>query len=321
MKQFSLAEIGFTPKKDKTTRKEKFLEAMEQVVPWSELAARIEPYYPKKGNGRPPMMLQTMLRIHFMQQWFGYSDPAMEDALYDIPLLRRFAKLDAFEEVMPDETTILRFRHILEKHNLAQAIFDEVQGRLHQQGLLMKKGTLVDATLIAAPSSTKNKDKQRDPEMTSSKKGNQWYFGMKAHIGVDAQGGLVHTVVCTTGKEADITHLDSCLHGDEQIVLADRGYHTSSRTIEKFEKEGDLIVLVPSKKPAGGKLSERQKAFNLRLSSLRARVEHPFQIIKCQFGYRKVRYRGIKKNAGQVVTLFALANLWSARRDLMPSLA
>ena len=200
MKQLSLAETGFLPKAGKQTRKAVFLAEMETVVPWSRLAALIEPFYPKKRNGRPPMPLGTMLRIHFMQQWFGYSDPAMEEALHDVPLLRQFAGLDAFEDVMPDESTILRFRHLLEKHDLAVAIFAEVNAVLSEKGLSMKRGTVVDATLIAAPSSTKNEEKKRDPEMTQTKKGNQWHFGIKAHIGVDADSGLIHTVECTTAK-------------------------------------------------------------------------------------------------------------------------
>ncbi len=191
----------------------------------------------------------------------GYSDPAMEEALHDVPLLRRFAGLDAFEDVMPDESTILRFRHLLEKHDLAVAIFAEVNAVLSEKGFSMKRGTVVDATLIAAPSSTKNEDKKRDPEMTQTKKGNQWHFGMKAHIGVDAESGLIHTVACTTAKVADITMMESCLHGEEAIVFGDRGYHKKNRTLDDFEKEGDLSVLTPTKKPAGGALTEEQKAF------------------------------------------------------------
>ena len=216
----------------------------------------IEPHYPKKGNDRPPMSLNTMLRIHFMQQWFGYSDPAMEEALYDIPLLQQFARLDAFEEVMPDETTILRFRHLLEKHELADAIFDDGSRPVERKRYNDEKGTIVDATLIAAPTSTKNKEKKRDPDMTSSKKGNQWYFGMKAHIGVDAHSGRVHTVACTTGKEADITHMDSCRYGEKKLVLGDRDYHKKNRTIEHFEKEGDCSILTPSKRSVGDALTE-----------------------------------------------------------------
>jgi IS5 family transposase len=317
MKQLSLAETGFLPKAGKPTRKAVFLAEMEAVVPWSRLEGLIEPFYPKRGQGRPPMPLGTMLRIHFLQQWFGYSDPAMEEALHDIPLLRQFAGLDAFEDVMPDESTILRFRHLLEKHDLAVAIFAEVNAVLCEKGLSMKRGTVVDATLIAAPSSTKNQDKQRDPEMTQTKKGNQWHFGMKAHIGVDAQSGLVHTVECTTAKVADITMMEACLHGGEEIVLGDRGYHKTNRTIEHFEQEGDLSVITPSKKPKGAELSAEQKAFNRMLSAVRAIVEHPFRVVKRQFGYVKVRYRGLAKNAGQIVTLFALANLWRVRKRLL----
>ena len=320
MKQLSLAETGFLPKAGKQTRKAVFLAEMEAVVPWSRLEGLIEPFYPKKGNGRPPMSLGTMLRIHFMQQWFGYSDPAMEEALHDIPLLRRFAGLDAFEDVMPDESTILRFRHLLEKHDLAAALFAEINGLLSEKGLSMKRGTIVDATLIAAPSSTKNADKKRDPEMTQSKKGNQWHFGMKAHIGVDAQSGLVHTVECTTAKVADIKKMEVCLHGEESLVFGDRGYHKANRTIEHFEKEDGRSVLTPTKKPQGGELTKKQKAFNRMLSAVRAIVEHPFRVVKRQFGFVKVRYRGLKKNTGQIVTLFALANLWLARRRLLPLL-
>lgn len=321
MKQLSLAETGFQPKAGKQTRKAVFLSEMETVVPWFRLEALIEPHYPRKGSGRPPMPLATMLRIHFLQQWFGYSDPAMEEALHEIPLLRQFAGLDAFEDVMPDESTILRFRHLLERHDLAVAIFAEVNAVLSEKGLSMKRGSVVDATLISAPSSTKNQDGKRDPDMTQSKKGNQWHFGMKAHIGVDAESGLVHTVKCTTGKVADITMMDACLHGQEKIALGDRGYHKKNRTLECFEKEDERSILTPSKKPAGGELTEKQKAFNRMLSSVRAIVEHPFRVVKRQFGYAKVRYRGLKKNTGQIVTLFALANLWLARRRLQPLLA
>jgi len=320
MKQLSLAETGFLPKAGKPTRKAVFLGEMESVVPWSRLEGLIEPHYPKKGNGRPPMPLSTMLRIHFLQQWFGYSDPAMEEALHDVPLLRRFAGLDAFEDVMPDESTILRFRHLLEKHDLSAAIFAEVNAVLSEKGLSMKRGTVVDATLIAAPSSTKNKDKRRDPEMTQTKKGNQWHFGMKAHIGVDAESGLVHSVTCTTAKVADITMMETCLHGEETVVFGDRGYHKANRSLEHFEKEGERSVITPSKKPKGAELTKSQKAFNRMLSAVRAVVEHPFRVIKRQFGFVKVRYRGLAKNAKQIETLFALANLWLARKRLLPLL-
>lgn len=318
MKQLSLPEASWGSNGSKPTRKAVFLAEMEAVVPWARLEALIEPVYPKKGNGRPPMPLRTMLRIHFLQQWFGYSDPAMEEALSDIPLLRRFARLDAFDDALPDESTILRFRHLLEQHRLAEAIFAEVQAVLAEQGVTLKRGTVVDATLIAAPSSTKNRAQQRDPEMTQTKKGNQWYFGMKAHIGVDTKSGVVHTVACTTAKVSDITMLESCLHGAETLVLGDRGYHKKTRTRDHLELEGARAVLVPTKKPAGGELTSEQKAFNRQLSSARALVEHPFRVLKRQFGYVKVRYRGLAKNTGQLVTLFALGNLWLVRKRLLP---
>ena len=317
MKQLSLAETGFLPKAGKTTRRAKFLADMEAVVPWSRLEGLIEPHYPRAGNGRPPKPLSAMLRIHFMQQWFGYSDPAMEEALHDIPLLRQFAGLDAFEDAMPDETTILNFRHLLEKHNLAVAIFAEVNGLLSEKGLTMRKGSIVDATLIAAPSSTKNEKRERDPEMSQTKKGNQWHFGMKAHIGVDAQSGLVHTVECTTAKVADSVKLSDLLHGDEEIVLADRGYHKKSRTLDAFEPENGVAIVTPHKREKGKVLTGEQRADNKILSSVRALVEHPFRVIKRQFGYSKVRYRGLAKNTAQIVTLFALSNLWMARLRLM----
>lgn len=320
MKQLSLAETGFLAKVGKQTRKAVFLSEMETVVPCYRLEGLIEPLYPKMGSGRPPVPLSTMLRIHSMQQWFGYSDPAMEEALHDVPLLRQFAGLDAFEDTMPDESTILRFRHLLEKHDLAVAIFAEVNAVLSEQGLSMKRGTVVDAPLIAAPSSTKNEDKKRDPEMTQTKKGNQWHFGMKAYIGVDAESGLIHTVECTTAKVADITMMNACLHGEETIAFGDRGYHKANRTIEQFEKEGDLSVITPTKKPKGAELTDEQKAFNRMLSAVRAIVEHPFRVVKRQFGFVKVRYRGLAKNTGQIVTLFALANLWLARKRLLPLL-
>ena len=233
MKQLSFAETGFLPKAGKQTRKAIFLSEMETVVPWFRLEALIEPLYPKKGNGRPPMPLATMLRIHFLLPWFGYSDPAMEEALHDVPLLRQFAGLDAFEDVMPAESTILRFRHLLEQSELAVALFAEVNAVLSEKGLSTKRGSVVDAALIAAPSSTKNQDKKRDPEMSQTKKGNQWYFGMKAHIGIDAESGLIHTVECTTAKVADNVMLKDCLHGEEAEVpsvfrLPKGGFHATS---------------------------------------------------------------------------------------------
>lgn len=247
-RQASFADLEYASKK-RQTRRELFLNEMESVVPWSALLARIEPYYPKSGKrGRPPMALESMLRIYCAQNWFNYSDRQMEDALYEIESLRRFAGFSGVTAALPDETTILNFRHFLEKHDLTAALLSAINSHLKAQGLLVSKGSMVDATIIHAASSTKNQGKTRDPEMHQTKKGNQWHFGMKAHIGVDADSGLVHTVECTTAKVADITMMEACLHGEEEIALGDRGYHKTNRTIEHFVKEGDLSVLTPTKK-------------------------------------------------------------------------
>ena len=275
----------------KKTRKREFLEQMEQVVPWGDLVALIAPYYPEGKNGRPPFALQTMLRTHFMQQWFTLSDPAMEEAFFDTPLYREFAQLEEFER-MPDESTILRFRHRLEKHKLAEKILLTVNELLSQRGLLLKTGTVLDATLIAAPTSTKNKDQARDPDMHSSKKGNQWYFGMKAHIGADAQSGLVHTVRGTSGHVSDIAEGNTLLHGQETVAFGDAGY----QGIEKRpDAQADVtwhIAMRPGKRKALDKDNTADamidKAEKLK-AGVRAKVEHPFRVIKRQFGFVKVR--------------------------------
>ena len=315
MKQSSL-DLNLSNKK---TRKREFLFEMDRVVPWAALVELIAPYYPEGKNGRPPFALETMLRVHFMQQWFGLSDPAMEEAFFDIPLYREFAKLDAHGR-LPDESTILRFRHRLEEHKLAEQILATVNELLTSKGLLLKVGTAVDATLIAAPTSTKNKDKARDPEMHSSKKGNQWYFGMKAHIGVDADSGLVHTVRGTAGHVHDINEGNSLLHGQEQVVFADAGY----QGIEKRpDAKADVIwhiAMRPGKRKKLDKTHEADamldQAEKLK-AGVRAKVEHPFRVIKRQFGHVKARYRGLKKNTQQLMTLFALSNLWMVRSKLM----
>jgi len=316
VKQLGLGESGFV-KHPKRTRKEQFLAEMEQVVPWSRLVALIDPHYPKPGNGRRPFPLETMLRIHFMQHWFTYSDPAMEEALHDIPVLRAFAGLDAAVEAMPDETTILKFRHLLERHGLAPVMLDEINAVLIARGLLLRQGTMVDATLIAAPTSTKNRTKKRDPEMSSTKKGNQWYFGMKAHIGADTTNGLVHTVVGTAAKVPDVTITDQLLHGDEREVHGDKGYTTKRRNLLASNPNTGPLWCFPFKKPQGGELPDWKQDINHRLSQLRARVEHPFRVIKRQFGFNKVRYRGLEKNTAQLTTLFALSNLYQVRRQLL----
>ena len=316
MKQMSLAEGGFA-RSSKVTRKQAFLAEMEQVVPWERLMARIAPHYPVAGNGTQPYPLATMLRIHLMQQWFGYSDPAMEEALHDVPLLRGFAGLDAGESRLPDESTILRFRHLLEAHHLAQSLFDEVTALLAEKGLLLRSGTIVDATLIAAAPSTKNRDRKRDPDMSQTKKGQQWYFGMKAHIGADADSGLVHTVVGSTAKLGDAKALDQLLHGDEQIVLGDRGYTSKTRSLDAPREEGQPLYAMPFVRKPQQDLPHDQAQANRLLASLRAKVEHPFRVLKRQFGYTRIRYRGLEKNTAHLHTLFACVNLWMARHRLL----
>jgi IS5 family transposase len=303
----------------KKTRKQVFLGQMDQVVPWAALVELIAPYYPGGKTGRPPFSLMTMLRIHFMQQWFTLSDPAMEEAFFDTPLYREFAQLEEFGR-LPDESTILRFRHRLEKHKLAEQILSVVNELLTKRGLLLKAGTAVDATLIAAPTSTKNKDKKRDPEMHSSKKGNQWYFGMKAHIGVDAESGLVHSVRGTSGHVSDIAEANSLLHGEENIAFGDAGYLGVEKRPDAPKDITWHVAMRPGKRRALNKETEADvlidKVEKLK-AGIRAKVEHPFRVIKRQFGHVKVRYRGLKKNTAQLVTLFALSNLWMVRGELM----
>lgn len=301
------------------TRKQILLEQMDQVVPWAALVELIAPYYPEGRKGRPPFPLEVMLRTHFMQQWFTLSDLAMQEAFFDTPAYLHFAGLDPHGRI-PDESTILRFRHRLEKHKLADQILASVNDLLAQRGLLLKAGTAVDATLIAAPSSTKNKDKSRDPEMHQSKKGQQWYFGMKAHIGVDADSGLVHTVRCTSGNVADVTQGNSLLHGQEKDIFADAGYQGADKRPDARSGADWHIAMGPGKRkkldkanPVDVLIDERERV----KAGMRAKVEHPFRVLKRQWGYVKVRYRGLKKNAAQIATLFALSNLWMARHALI----
>ncbi|MEC5215602.1 IS5 family transposase [Actimicrobium sp. GrIS 1.19] len=318
MKQISLPTSGFelAPKK---TRKREFLDEMNLVVPWAELVSLIEPHAPKGKTGRPPFAVSTMLRIHFMQQWFGLSDPAMEESLHDIPLYREFAELDAGMSRLPDESTILRFRHLLEKHALSAQLLATINATLAKRGLLLKTGTVVDATLIAAPSSTKNSKGERDPEMHQAKKGNQWYFGMKAHIGVDADSGLVHTVIGTAANVNDVTQGHALLHGEEVEVFADAGYQGANRRPEATGVKWH-IAMRPGKRKTldrATKLGAMLDNIEKLKASVRAKVEHPFRVIKRQFGFTKVRYRGLAKNTAQLLTLFALSNLWMARRAII----
>ncbi|PQP04158.1 IS5/IS1182 family transposase, partial [Burkholderia cepacia] len=271
-------------------------------------------------RGRPPFAVEAMLRIHFLQQWFGLSDPAMEEALHDVPLYREFAGLDNWTVRQPDESTILRFRHLLEKHKLAAQILALVNDILRDEGLMLRAGTVVDATLISAPSSTKNASGERDPEMHQSKKGNQWYFGMKAHIGVDAESGLVHTVRGTSGNVNDVLEANSLLHGEETDAFGDAGYQGVHKRPDARAgvnwhvamKSGRRRTLDKSK-PLDALIDQVEQI----KAGIRAKVEHPFRVIKQQFGYTKVRYRGLRKNTAQLVTLFALSNLWMARGKLL----
>lgn len=318
MKQISLAATGFEIA-TKRTRKREFLDEMNQVVPWAELIALIEPYAPAGKTGRPPFAVSTMLRIHFLQQWFGLSDPAMEEALHDVPLYREFAGLDAGVTRMPDESTILRFRHLLEANNLSIQLLAAINATLATKGLLLKSGTVVDATLIAAPPSTKNRTGERDPEMHQTQKGNQWHFGMKAHIGVDADSGLVHTVIGTAANVNDVTQGHRLLHGEETDVFADAGYQGAMK-----RPEATGVAWHVAMRPGKRRVLDKSRVSHQLVEQLekikagiRAKVEHPFRVIKCQFGFVKVRYRGLAKNTAQLVTLFALSNLWMARKRLI----
>ncbi len=314
MKQISFATLAESVKKRKTKR-ERFLEEMETVVPWAALVALIEPHYPKAGKGRRPRGLETMLRIYFMQQWFNLSDPGMEDALYDVPCMRAFARLDLFDESMADEAASLKVRRLLEKHQLTAAIMNAINDTLEQQGLLLKGGTMVDATIIHAAPSTKNKAKQRDPEMHQTKKGNQWYFGMKIHVGADANSGLAHTVAVTAANEADVSQLPNLLREDDRAVFGDKGY--VDNRLKRAARKAGVFWGVALKSTTKHKLSAANKRFNHKMSSVRSRVEHIFRVIKRQFGYTKVRYKGLAKNAAQVFTLIGLTNLYLTRRAML----
>ena len=318
MKQMSLA-TGFE-KKSKRTRKREFLDEMDLVVPWHELVTLIESHSPPKATGRPAFAVETMLRIHLLQQWFNLSDPAVEEALYDTPVFASFARLDPGISTMPDESTILRFRRLLETHQLGLQILALVNAILTDKNLLLRHGTVVDATLIAAPSSTKNASGERDPEMYQSKKGNQWHFGMKCHIGVDSNSGLVHTVVSTSGNEADISHAHRLLHGQESHALGDSGYQGVDKRVQAANSQVSWHIAMRKglrkKLDLSTQLGLLKEKYEQTKPSMRAKVEHPFRVIKQQFGFNKVRYRGIAKNDNKLQTMFALANLWLVRGKL-----
>ena len=311
--QPSFSQAEFATKK-KSTRREKFLARMEALIPWTPLLAVIEPFYPKGERGRPPIGLERMLRVYFLEQWYGLADEALEDALYDSQALQSFARMDLAAEGVPDATTLLKFRRLLETHDLCKGLFAAINADLSARGLLLREGTLVDATLIAAPSSTKNQAKQRDPEMHQTRKGNQWYFGMKAHIGADRDSKLVHTVVVTAANVADVTKTAELLHGQETQVHADAGYTGVEKREEIVALERKVDWQIARKRGTiktmeGGAEKTALKAAEKIKASVRAFVEHPFHIVKNLFRHRKVRYRGLAKNGHQLYTLFALANV------------
>ena len=319
MSQRSFASAEYAMKK-KRTRRERFLAEMERIVPWSRLIAVIEPLYPKSGRvGRPPIGVPKMLRMYCLQQWYGLADEALEDALYDSQALRDFVGIDLSRESVPDATTLLKFRRLLQDNDLTRALLDEINAHLTYQGLLMRAGTIVDATIIAAPSSTKNEGKTRDPDMHQTKKGNQWFFGMKAHIGVDAESGIVHSVVATAANVGDITQAGALLHGEEEVAFGDAGYRGVNK---REEAQGPRwhVAMQPGKRRKleltrkWARLLEQAEQLK---ASVRAKVEHPFHVVKNLFHHKKVRYKGLAKNAAQLFSLFALANLIIAKRRLL----
>jgi len=314
MKQMTLSTSGFD-RYSKKTRRAAFLAEMDRVVPWRELCALIEPFYPKAGNGRPPIGLERMLRIYFLQQWFNLSDPGVEEALYDSLAMRSFVGIDLGREPVPDETTACKFRHLLEKHELGRQLFEQVHVHLEQHGIKVSKGTIVDATIINAPSSTKNAAGERDPDMSQTKKGQQWYFGMKAHVGVDSKTKVIHAVVATAANVADLTVLPDLLHGEETRVWGDQGYKGQTAVIRKHAPHA--LDFTNRRYRLNGVVDEVQRAKNRTKSKVRAKVEHVFGVIKGVFGFVKVRYRGLNKNANRLFATCALTNLFIVRSQLL----
>lgn len=314
MKQQSLAAQGGFEKYGRKSRRELFLDEMEQVVPWSALESLVRPHYAKAGKGRQPVGLSVMLRTYFVQQWFNLSDPGVEELLYESPAVRRFVGVDLGVACAPDETTVLRFRHLLEKHDLGGLMLDAVNVHLEARGIKIQTGTIVDATIIHAPSSTKNASGERDPEMRQTRKGKQWYFGLKAHIGVDAKQGTVHTLVTTSANVADSTVLPDLLHGEERKVWGDGGYQGQTEAIQQAAPKAQDMTCRRTKFKSY--VDELQKKKNRSKSSVRAKVEHPFRILKRVFGFDKVRYRGLAKNHHRLCANFALINLYLHRKRL-----
>jgi transposase, IS5 family len=315
MRQQTLAMTTGFERYTKKTRRAQFLEEMEQVVPWRELTTLIEPVYPKAGNGRRPVGLERMLRIYFLQQWFNLSDPAVEEALYDSPVMRQFAGIDLGNEPVPDETTVCKFRHLLEEHRLGGEILETVNLYLRQRGVRISTGTIVDATIIHAPSSTKNRRQERDPEMHQTRKGNQWYYGMKAHVGVDSKTKMVHTVVATAAHVADSSVLPELLHGEETHVWGDQAYRGQADVIHECSPHARDCTNKRYRYQA--RIDEVERAKNRTKSKVRSKVEHVFAVLKLKFGFVKVRYRGIEKNANRLFAAFALVNLFMARKRLL----
>ena len=318
-RQLSFSELEYASKK-KVTRRERFLADIEMITPWSLLISEIAPHYPKSGNqGRQPIGIEKMLRMYIAQQCFGLSDEGIEDAIYDSQSIRKFVGIDLSRQCSPDATTLLKFRRILETNKLTDRIFAVINQHLAQKGLLLRKGTIVDATIIAAPSSTKNEQRQRDPEMHQTKKGNQWYFGMKAHIGVDASSGIVHTVVTTSANVHDVTQAHNLLHGEERSAYGDSGFLGVDKREEGSGQDVQWHVgMRPGQRRALPDSVEGHilDAFERLKAQVRAKVEHPFRIIKNIFGLRKVRYRGLEKNTAQLMTMFAMCNLLLCKRRL-----
>jgi IS5 family transposase len=314
-KQQTFASAAWS-RKGKVTRRERFLAEMDEVIPWSRLIDLIEPHYPNTGKGRPPHELERMLRIYFLQQWFNLSDPQAEDTIYDSESMRRFARVELGDDKIPDESTILRFRHLLERHRLTEAIFEAVKDLLAEKRLTLRAGTIVDATIIAAPSSTKNATGRRDPEMKQTRKGKNWHFGMKLHIGTDRRG-IVHSLVATHAAASDLQELPHLLHGEESELYGDQAYWKEADR-RAFEEQG-VHYRVNRRAPGGNKnLSERWRQINRARSRTRACCEHPFRIVKQLWGFTKTRYRGLAKNLARAQTMFALANLYAVRHRLMP---
>jgi IS5 family transposase len=315
MRQPTLSDNGFE-KFRKKTRKEQFLDEMEVIIPWQDLTRAIEPFYPQpEGAGRRPVGIERMLRIHFLQHWFNLSDPAVEEALYDSRALRQFVGIDLGREPVPDETTVCKFRHLMEQHNLGDQLFHLVNQFLTENGLKVSRGTIVDASIIHAPSSTKNKKKQRDPEMHQTRKGNQWYFGMKAHIGVDSHTRLIHSVVATAANVHDSQVLGDLLHGNETRVWGDSAYTGQQHVLA--EKAPHAKDFTQAKGSRYRELTQEDRTRNRNKSRVRSKVEHQFAVIKRQFGFSKVRYRGLAKNAHRLFVACALSNLVIAKKALM----